>query len=249
MAISNRVFVLPRLEALGGRALATASFDIVFAVVCLVILAPAMVLIALAIRIDSRGPIFFSQTRLGQSGRPFRLHKFRKFHHQQPTAGCAVTIENDPRLTAVGRLLERTKLDELPQLWNILKCEMSVVGPRPETPHFEACFVDAYRGVLEYKPGIFGPAQAMFRNESALYQEGHDPEMFYRAVLFPAKARIDLAYYPSQTLWRDMGWIVRGVLAVAGMSGQPRIGREALTEIKDSPTHAASGGKIVGFSL
>ena len=95
----------------------------------------------MAIRIDSRGPILYSQMRIGQGGRPFRLYKFRKFHHQAPVAGGALTVANDPRLTRVGWFLERTKLDELPQLWNIVRGEMSVVGPRPETPHFADCFV------------------------------------------------------------------------------------------------------------
>ena len=113
-----------------------AVFDVLFSGACLVCLAPIVLLIAMAIRIDSRGPILYSQMRIGQGGRPFRLYKFRKFHHQAPVAGGALTVANDPRLTRVGWFLERTKLDELPQLWNIVRGEMSVVVPRPETPHF-----------------------------------------------------------------------------------------------------------------
>jgi hypothetical protein len=121
----------------------------------------------------------------------------------------------------VGKLLLRTKLDELPQLWNILNGEMSVVGPRPETPAFADCFGEAYGKVLDYKPGIFGPSQVFFRNEGSLYPNDRDPERFYRDVLFPLKARIDLDYFPHRTMMGDLAWIFRGMLAVFGSSSLP----------------------------
>ena len=190
-------------------------FDVVVSLVGLIVFAPLMLLVAFAIWFDSPGPIFFSQTRLGQNGRLFRLHKFRKFHHQLPAnAACAVTVKNDKRMTRVGAILERSKLDELPQLWNILKGEMSVVGPRPETLDFYDCFEGAYLRLLDHKPGIFGPNQVFFRNEGALYPESGDPQEFYRSVLFPLKARIDLSYFPQRKFLRDIAWMVRGVLAV-----------------------------------
>ena len=190
--------------------------DCLVALAALACLLPAMVAIAIGIWLESGGPIFFSQTRLGQGGRHFRLHKFRKFHPRAQKDGLALTIKGDPRMTRVGRALERTKLDELPQLWNILVGEMAVVGPRPESLAFAACFKGGYARVLDHKPGIFGPCQVLFRNENSFYLPGCDPEGFYRRVLFPLKGDIDLAYFPHRSLAADAGWAARNVLAVIG---------------------------------
>jgi lipopolysaccharide/colanic/teichoic acid biosynthesis glycosyltransferase len=188
-------------------------FDVWAAVLGLLLTAPVMVLIPLAIRIETTGPIFFSQIRVGLHGRHFRLYKFRKFH-DDPTPGCTVTLKDDPRMTRVGWFLERMKLDELPQLWNVLIGDMSIVGPRPESLHFADCFTGRFRRVLEYTPGLFGPSQVMFRDESGLFPEDQDPVEFYRTVLFPAKANIDLSYFPHRTLLSDIGCIARGLAAV-----------------------------------
>jgi lipopolysaccharide/colanic/teichoic acid biosynthesis glycosyltransferase len=205
--------------------------DVVLAAAALLFLTPLIILVGAAIFVEGGRPIFFSQIRLGQGGRLFRLYKFRKFHERGPVGGNALTVENDPRLTRVGWFLERTKLDELPQFWNILRGELSVVGPRPETPNFKDCFADGYRAVLDHKPGLFGPAQAVFRNEGALHR-GSDLEAFYRAVLFPGKARIDLAYYPTRTVMRDIGWIVACILAVLGWSRLPELGKSIVRELE-----------------
>jgi hypothetical protein len=121
-------------------------------------------------------------------------------------------------LTGVGRFLLRTKLDELPQLWNVLKGDMSIVGPRPESLDFQDCFKGPCARVLEHKPGIFGPSQVLFRNEYIFHHRHPEPEQFYRDVLFPLKADIDLAYFEHRTLCRDLGWAVRSALAVFGWS-------------------------------
>jgi lipopolysaccharide/colanic/teichoic acid biosynthesis glycosyltransferase len=224
MSISNQAQAGAGMNANASERRFPLLLDILFATIGLVCLAPVIVLVVLVIWVDGGQPIFYSQIRLGQGSRPFRLYKFRKFHERGPMGGSALTVKNDPRLTRVGWFLERTKLDELPQLWNVLRGEMSVVGPRPETPHFEGCFADGYRAILDHKPGIFGPAQAMSRNEGARHQ-GSDPEAFYRTVLFPAKARIDLAYYPTRTVMRDIGWIIACILAVLGWSRLLEIGK------------------------
>ncbi len=190
-------------------------FDVTLALTGLLLFLPILIPVVLAIRLDSPGPIFFSQIRLGQNGRRFRLYKFRKFH--DGTGGHAVTLKSDDRMTRVGRFLERTKIDEVPQLWNVLKADMAVVGPRPETLDFADCFDGAYRGVLDHRPGVFGPNQVYFRNESNLFPEKGDPHEFYRTVLFPAKARIDLSYFPRRSLILDVVWLVRGILAVFGL--------------------------------
>jgi lipopolysaccharide/colanic/teichoic acid biosynthesis glycosyltransferase len=190
--------------------------DLTVAGIGLICFSPIMLLIVLAIWIDGGRPIFFSQIRLGLRGRHFRIYKFQKFHSDCGSAAGLVTVENDPRFTHLGRLLGRTKLDELPQLWNILKGDMSIVGPRPESLELAHCFSGIYLRVLQYRPGLFGPNQVLFRNESSIYPDNYDPEKFYCDHLFPLKANIDLAYFPHRTLVSDIGWIIRGLLAVFG---------------------------------
>jgi lipopolysaccharide/colanic/teichoic acid biosynthesis glycosyltransferase len=204
-------FGLRRVLSVGLRR----ALDILCAVVVGFVLAPIMLIVTLAIWIESGRPILFSHLRLGQNGRPFRMYKFRKFRPDCDNHGCPLTVEGDSRLTAVGRLLAASKLDELPQFWNVLRGDMSVVGPRPESLAFTGCFRNGFEKILEHKPGIFGPCQVMFRHESKLYPAGVAAVEFYREVLFPAKAQIDLAYFPSRTLVSDLGWIVRGAWSIA----------------------------------
>jgi len=191
-------------------------FDVVVSGLLAVLLSPIIVLVMAAIWLESGRPFLFSQVRIGQFGKPFRMHKFRKFYQVQSANGCPLTVKNDTRMTPVGRVLERLKLDELPQLWNVLCGEMSLVGPRPESTPFADCFEQGLRQVLDYRPGIMGPSQALFRRESSLYPAGADPVAYYRAVLFPIKARLDLAYYPGSTVASSIGWIVRCALATVG---------------------------------
>jgi lipopolysaccharide/colanic/teichoic acid biosynthesis glycosyltransferase len=197
-----------------ARRVAKRALDVAASGLGLVASAPLIALVALAIRVDSSGPIFFAQDRLGRKGLPLRIYKFRKFHHRSGCPGPAVTLENDARMTRVGRWLERTKLDELPQLWNILRGDMSLVGPRPETLKFSCCFEGKYERILAYKPGIFGPNQYFFRHESKLYPHDIDPEQYYRDVLFPLKARVDLTYFPHASTRRDLLWASKSVSAV-----------------------------------
>lgn len=196
--------------------------DIALATVALVVLSPAMLLVALAVRIETPGKILYRQVRLGQHGRRFWLFKFRKFPDTLKTQGPAVTQHEDARLTRVGRFLQRTKLDELPQFWNVLKGEMSMVGPRPESDRFADCFGGDYAEVLRYRPGLFGPSQVLFRNESAFFPKGRDPEEFYREVLFPAKARVDMAYFAKSNVMSDLRWLLYGGAAtfLPGLCGR-----------------------------
>ena len=213
--------------------------DVAFAACALAFFSLLMALVALAVYLESGGPVLFSQTRLGRSGQPFRLHKFRKFPRDAGRGGPAVTVRGDARMTAVGRILERTKLDELPQLWNILAGEMSVVGPRPESLAFAGCFARGYGGVLDFKPGIFGPCQVMFRNEGCLYQDGCEPEEYYRRVLFPLKAHADLAYFSARSLRSDLWCIVHGTLAVFGLSRLPFKALPSAAEVEGLVRHLA----------
>ena len=189
------------------------SLDLSLAMFGLIVGFPFMLLIALLVRAESPGNVFFSQERLGLSGKRFRLHKFRKFPATWGAVGPGVTVAGDVRMTRVGRFLERTKLDELPQLWNIFKGEMSFVGPRPESVKYAGLFEGKFQGVLDFLPGIFGPNQVAFRNESAMYPPEEDPEQYYKRVLFPQKAKADLDYFSQSHCMGDLLWVFRGIFA------------------------------------
>ena len=192
------------------------AVDILLAGIAMLVLAPLLLVIALAIWLESGGPTLFRQTRLGQGGKRFVMYKFRKFHADAGQAGSPLTLEQDPRMTRVGRLLMKTKCDELPQLWNVLGGDMAIVGPRPESLAFADCFENGWQELLVHKPGLLGPCQILFRNEAAAFPKGADVNEFYRTVLFPLKARIDLDYFRSRSLASDFGIMARGFLAICG---------------------------------
>ncbi|SFI52472.1 sugar transferase [Albimonas pacifica] len=210
------------------------AFDVSAAAAGLLAAALPMAAISLAILAETGAPIFYAQTRLGQGGRPFRMLKFRKFAPRPEGADCPVTMRDDARMTPLGRILARSKLDELPQLFNVLRGDMSVVGPRPESLAFADCFEGRYAGILDHRPGIFGPSQARFRNECDRYPRDIDPAAFYRRTLFAEKAEIDLAYYPRRTLLGDLGWVLRCLASIAGL-GRGRLPGGA-------PGRAGAGG-------
>lgn len=205
-----------------GHGFARRAIDLGVASAAAMLFAPLMMLIALALLLESGRPIFFVQTRIGAGARPFPMYKFRKFDVHCPT-GLALTVAHDSRMTTVGKVLAATKFDELPQLWNVLRGEMAIVGPRPESLAFADCFRGGLEAVLQYKPGLLGPTQVLFRHEAHFYPPSVDPILFYREVLFPAKARIDLSYYPQRTIASDIAWMARGLLAVLGFVYRRRL--------------------------
>lgn len=184
-------------------------FDIAFALLGLVILSPALLLISLSIKLGSTGPIFYCATRVGRYGKEFRLLKFRSMVVNADQIGPAVTGANDPRVTPIGRLLRKTKLDELPQLINVLKGDMSFVGPRPEAPKYVQYYTDEQREVLSVRPGITSAASIVYRHEEALLV-GEDTETLYIQTVMPAKLAIDLDYVQSGPyVWGDIVLILR----------------------------------------
>jgi lipopolysaccharide/colanic/teichoic acid biosynthesis glycosyltransferase len=220
---------------LATNAAASRAFDLVVASGAGLVFALPMALIAGAIWLEGGRPILFAQTRLGKGGAPFRMYKFRKFSASCGAGGCPLTVAYDDRMTPLGRVLAATKLDELPQLWNVLKGDMAVVGPRPESLAFADCFRNGFEKVLEHKPGLLGPSQVLFRHEARLYPPDGDPTRFYRDELFPAKARLDLAYFPHRSLAGDLGWLVRGALVVMGWApGQAAPGQTLPTRAEPS---------------
>ena len=204
-----------------AHGLARRSIDIAVASAAVILFAPLMLLIAIALLVEGGRPVFFAQTRIGAGGRPFRMYKFRKFDVRCDPHGLALTVAGDTRMTRIGRILAATKFDELPQLWNVLRGEMAIVGPRPESLAFVDCFHSGSEAVLGYKPGLLGPSQVLFRNEASFYPQSMDPLLYYREVLFPAKAMIDLSYYPRRTLASDIVWMARGFLAILGRVPPP----------------------------
>lgn len=187
--------------------------DIVASLLGLAALSPLLVGIGLWIKIDSTGPVFYRATRVGKDGQPFRLYKFRSMVAGADKRGPGITATGDARVTRAGHFLRRSKLDELPQLINVLKGEMSLVGPRPEDPRYVALYTAEQRHVLVVRPGITSAASLAYRHEEQMLA-GEDWETVYREQVLPAKLAIDLDYLARRTLRSDLTLIVRTVAAM-----------------------------------
>lgn len=180
----------------------------VFGSACgLVLLSPLWLVIAALIKLQDHGPVFFRQTRIGRFGRPFLMWKFRTMIPQAESTGPLVTQEGDARITRVGRLLRKSKLDELPQLWNVLKGDMSLVGPRPEIDRYARQYTDEQRQILQYKPGVTDLASLYFHHEEILLSRARDLEAFYLRYCVPRKISLNLQYAASANLLTDV-WII-----------------------------------------
>ncbi len=176
--------------------------------VLLVVTGPLIVALALAIRVDTPGPAFFTGVRVGRGGAPFRIHKLRTMGWTPDAPGAAITSHADPRVTRIGRFIRQTHLDELPQLWDVVRGEMLLVGPRPEAPEYVDLQDDRWRRILAVRPGITGPTQLAFRDEARLLDHS-DPDATYRSLLLPAKMESDLAYVERRTWRTDIEWLGR----------------------------------------
>lgn len=168
------------------------AFDLALTALILPLAMSVAALVAIAVALDSPGPVLFRSTRVGRDGRLFRMVKFRTMRHLE--AGPSVSAQDDRRYTPIGRLLAASRLDELPQLWNVLRGQMRLVGPRPENAKFVLDQPDSYRRILAVPPGITGPTQLQFADEGRLLAGARDPEQVYRHQLLPTKVRIDLDY-------------------------------------------------------
>lgn len=177
-------------------------FDLLFGAASLVLLAPVFAAAAGAIVLESGLPVFFSQIRIGFNARPFRLWKFRTMRVNQP--GLPITVLGDPRITRVGGFLRKTKLDELPQVLNILSGTMSFVGPRPEIPAFVDESSDLWRAVLSVRPGLVDPAYLNAPEEACVLAAYADPVAAYRNIILPRKLALTHRYLERQTIWSDL---------------------------------------------
>jgi lipopolysaccharide/colanic/teichoic acid biosynthesis glycosyltransferase len=197
------------------------AFDVAVAVAGLVVLAPLFAVLALRVRAHDGGPVWFRQVRVGRNGAPFFIRKFRTMIPDAESAGPAVTAGGDPRVTPVGAFLRRWKLDELPQLLNVLAGEMSLVGPRPEVPRFVAAYTPEQRRLLDHLPGLTDPAALAYRAEEALLAAAPDPERLYVERILADKARISLAYAARATLRSDIGVLAGTVRALVRPAARP----------------------------
>jgi lipopolysaccharide/colanic/teichoic acid biosynthesis glycosyltransferase len=195
----------------GFGAFATRLIDICVSAALLLVFLPIVVGVAVAIKLDSRGSVFFRCRRVGFRGTELQMLKFRKMH--EGATGAAVTLSTDSRFTVVGRVLARTKIDEIPQLWNVLKGEMTLVGPRPEDPEFVALRRADYETILTVKPGITGLCQLAFAKEGDVIDE-RDSVRDYVERLLPQKAALDLLYVRRRSLLMDLNILAWTAIAV-----------------------------------
>jgi lipopolysaccharide/colanic/teichoic acid biosynthesis glycosyltransferase len=202
----DRVPLGARVDAAAKRGL-----DIFVSAAALVLLAPLILLVALLVRIDSHGPAFFAAPRVGHGGRELFMLKFRKMHHR--AHGIPLTVDDDSRFTRVGAFLARFKLDELPQFWHVLRGEMSLVGPRPETVDFVAHHREAYHEILGVRPGVFGFSQIAFVAEGRILDE-EDPMSHYITDILPQKVKLDLMYARRRTLSLDLRIVFWSLVSV-----------------------------------
>lgn len=188
------------------------AFDIVVAAGLLLLLLPLLLAVALVVALGSPGGAFFRQVRVGKHGRPFRLLKFRTMRPGSEAAGQLTVGGRDPRITRAGLFLRRTKLDELPQLWNVLADDMSLVGPRPEVPRYVAMYTAAQRTVLQVRPGITGLASIRYMDENELLGKAEEPERAYIEQVMPDKLALEQRYVQERSFLLDLGIL----LATAG---------------------------------
>jgi lipopolysaccharide/colanic/teichoic acid biosynthesis glycosyltransferase len=186
--------------------------DIVGSAVGLVVLSPFFMFIALAVRFSGPGPVLFRQVRVGRGGRPFGLWKFRSMVHDADAVGPLVTARGDARVTVVGRVLRRFKLDELPQFVNVLRGDMSLVGPRPEVPRYVDMYRDRYTPILRHRPGITSACAIALWREEHLLGSSEDPEGYYIDVILPRKIEAYRHEFATPSFWRDVRTLAATVL-------------------------------------
>jgi lipopolysaccharide/colanic/teichoic acid biosynthesis glycosyltransferase len=226
-----------------ARATIKRTFDIALSALALLIALPVIALVALAIKLDSPGPVFYAARRTGYRGRPLRMFKFRKMHHS--AAGPRLTTEADERFTRVGAWLAKSKLDELPQLWNVLRGDMSLIGPRPEDPAFVALHAPDFIEILRVRPGVTGLSQIAFAEESRILDDD-DPTGHYLDRILPQKMGMDRLYAMryhlrldlSILVWTGVAVLLRRQVAVHRQTGRmnlrrrPQAGETALPAAK-----------------
>ena len=196
------------------RASGKRIFDLVFAMIALLLLSPLFLLGSLLAKLQSKGPVFYKAKRVGKDEAVFEMYKFRTMVVNADTLGGSLTTYRDTRITPIGRFLRWTKLDELPNLINVIKGEMSLIGPRPEAPDYVKHYTEIQKQVLQVKPGMTGPSQLANRDEAEKLKGQQDAEHYYITELMPKKLALDLHYVATQSLASDIGWLLKTVWVV-----------------------------------
>jgi lipopolysaccharide/colanic/teichoic acid biosynthesis glycosyltransferase len=191
------------------------AFDFVVSFLVILIALPLWLAVAIAIKLNSPGPIFYRGQRFGKDGRIFFIYKFRTMVLNAPNCGPGITRDNDPRITKVGRILRKFKIDEMPQLINVLKGEMSIMGPRPEDPKYVACYPKEYGQILKVRPGMASPAFIKYRHEEELLASaGDDVEKVYLKKILPDKLCMDIEYVRNQSFISDLSIFASAALSL-----------------------------------
>lgn len=214
------------------------GFDVILSSFGFISLLPISMLIALLITLDSKGPVFYRGIRIGRFGRPFRIYKFRTMVADAENIGGPSTANDDPRITRVGKALRKYKLDELPQLINVLKGEMSLIGPRPEVPHYVAMYNEEERAILQLRPGLTDWASLWNSDEGSILAGSDDPDKAYLELIRPTKIKLQLEYVTNHSLWVDLKILILTVLKVFQNNRVPAEIQSALRHRKGGAYHA-----------
>ena len=188
-------------------------FDIIVSFCGIIILFPLIIIVSILIKITSKGPVLFKQVRVTKNGKLFKIYKFRTMR-ENSEGNKQITVGKDNRITGIGHILRKTKLDELPQLFNVLKGEMSLVGPRPEVPKYVELYTDEQIEILKVPAGITDYASIYFSNESELLGEVENPEEFYIKKIMPYKIELNLYYVETRSFWNDIYLIIATFLKI-----------------------------------
>ena len=186
-------------------------FDIICSFFGLIVFAPLMLVVAMIIKLTSKGPVLYSQVRSGLHQKAFYVYKFRTMVDQADKIGTSVTTDIDPRITPIGRILRKTKLDEFPQLFNVLKGDMSFVGPRPDVPEITMDYTPQMQRIFSVRPGITSVATLHFRDEEKMLAKVSDPDKFYEEVVVPLKVELTMEHARENSFWFDMKILLRTV--------------------------------------
>ena len=190
-------------------------FDIVVSFLILLILSPVMLVLAIAIKLDSKGPVFYRQIRVGRYNKDFKIFKLRTMVQDDDKKGLAITLNEDPRITRVGRLIRKCRLDEISQLLNVLGGSMSFVGPRPEVRRYVEAYSPEGMATLLVRPGVTAPSSIVFKDEDKILNSGDDPEQIYVEQILPEKTRLNLEYVARLSFWKDIKIMFQTLHAVA----------------------------------
>lgn len=207
-------------------------FDYIMALIGMAVFSPLFIIVTILVKVSSSGPILYSQERVGRNGIQFRLYKFRSMVVNADKIGTSVTADKDPRITRIGRILRKIKLDELPQLWNVLKGDMSFVGPRPDVPEIVDNYNDEMRRVLDVRPGITSNVALHLRNEEDFLSLAIDHDRAYDEIFVPAKVKLAMEHVDRESFFFDFGILLKTVWVLTGGKIWPIKEHPIVSEIK-----------------